>query len=113
MRNFDSAWLRKCMALAVGGSTKGERQAGQAAAARVAVSAGLSFEEAERLAGRDPDSERFEDALSEAFAEAMRKAREKAAQQEAIRDQERREAARVRRQRARPPGRRRPQPTAR
>ncbi|MCF4123815.1 hypothetical protein [Methylobacterium sp. SyP6R] len=105
---FDSDRFRKCMALAIGGATEGERKAGRAAAARVAVAAGLSFEEAERRAGRGFDPGGFEDALSEAVsrgaaeavAEAMRKAREAAAHQEALRDEERREAARERRRQA-------------
>ncbi|TGD91807.1 hypothetical protein [Methylobacterium nonmethylotrophicum] len=88
------------MALATGGATEGEKEAGRAAAARMAVAAGLSFEEAERRAGQPPAGGRFEDALSEAvargmaeaFAEAMQKAREAAAHQEARWEEERRAA---------------------
>lgn len=106
MITFDSAKFRKCMALAVGGSTEGERQAGQAAAARVAVAAGLSFEEAKRLARQHPESdEGLLDAFSEAMArvvaeavvEAFKLVQEEIARQVAARDQERRAAARERR----------------
>ncbi|AWN51792.1 hypothetical protein [Methylobacterium sp. 17Sr1-1] len=100
---IDSAKFRKCMALAVGGSTEGERKAGQAAAARVAVAAGLSFEEAERLARQHPEpdeglldafSEAMARVIAEAVAEAFRSVQEEIARQLAARDQERRAAAR-------------------
>ena len=103
---FDTARFRKCMALAVGGTTEGERQAGQAAAARVAVAAGHSFEEAERLARTSAEMEDdFADELSEAMARSIAEAiaaafkavQEEIARQFAIRDQERRAAARERR----------------
>lgn len=108
MTAFDSDRFRKCMALAIGGATEGEREAGRAAAARVAVAAGLSFEEAERCAGQASDLGSLEDALSEAvargmaeaFAEAAQKAQETATRWEAVREEAWREAARVRRQRA-------------
>lgn len=108
MTAFDSTRFRKCMALAVGGATEGERQAGQAAAARVAVAAGLSFEEAERLARstmEPSDGNDFADELAEALArsiaeaiaQAFRAVHEEIARQMAARDQERRAAARERR----------------
>ena len=108
MSGFDSARFRKCMALAIGGATEGERQAGQAAAARVAVSAGLSFEEAERLARSTMgpgDGDDFADdlaealarSIAEAIAQAFRGIHEEIARQMAARDQERRAAARERR----------------
>ncbi len=48
---LDRDRFAKCQALAVGGATPGEREAGRAAAARVAANAGLTVEEAERLVG--------------------------------------------------------------
>lgn len=107
MSTFDSTRFRKCMALAVGGSTEGERQAGQAAAARVAVAAGLSFEEAEHLARppvepgddfADELTEALARSIAEAIAQAFRGIHEEIARQMAARDQERRAAARERRQ---------------
>lgn len=48
---FNADQFRKCISLAEGGATEGERQAGHAAAARVAAAAGLSVEEAHQRAG--------------------------------------------------------------
>ncbi|MCJ2131596.1 hypothetical protein [Methylobacterium sp. E-045] len=53
---FDQDRFEKCRALADRGATPGERAAGQAAAARVAASAGMTLEEAVRLVDAAPRS---------------------------------------------------------
>ena len=64
---FDRALFAKCQALAERGATLGEREAGRAAATRVAASAGLALGEALRLMGEHPDpSPRFTERSSNA-----------------------------------------------
>ncbi|WP_018263403.1 hypothetical protein [Methylobacterium sp. WSM2598] len=110
VENLNVERFAKCWALAKAGGTEGEREAGLAAATRVAAAAGLTIEEAERLvteAGPTASSSSatttsfWDDMIVREMAEMIRKkVDEEISRQMALREQRLKEEARERRRQA-------------